>query len=218
MHRFFTEGLVRALPDIYRLTVERLEPLEGFQRRSAENLVGSIEDSKRQPFHRVLYALGIPGIGGVNARALASHFGSMDQLMDASQDEIEEVEGIGPVLAGLIKETLDEPRNQKLIEELRAAGLNMEDDRRSVSGSAGGGQDGPLKGRTFVLTGTLPGMSREEATERITAAGGKVTGSVSGKTDYVVAGADPGSKVDKARELDRPVIDEAELERLLGSG
>ena len=94
----------------------------------------------------------------------------------------------------------------------------MEQDRRSVSGSAGGSQDGPLKGKTFVLTGTLPGMSREEATERITAAGGKVTGSVSGKTDYVVAGADPGSKVDKAQELDRPVIDEAELERLLGSG
>jgi DNA ligase (NAD+) len=166
----------------------------------------------------VLYALGIPGIGGVNARALASHFGSMDRLMDASQEEIEEVEGIGPVLAGLIRETLDEPRNQKLIEDLRRAGLQMEQDRRSVSGSAGGAQDGPLKGRTFVLTGTLPGMSREEATERITAAGGKVTGSVSGKTDYVVAGTDPGSKVDKARELDRPVIDEAELERLLGSG
>ena len=105
VQRFFTEGLVRALPDIYDLTVERLEPLEGFQRRSAENLVGSIEASKRQPFHRVLYALGIPGIGGVNARALASHFGSMDRLMSASQEEIEEVEGIGPMLAGLIRET-----------------------------------------------------------------------------------------------------------------
>ena len=216
--RFFQEGLVRALPDIYRLTVETLEPLEGFQRRSAENLVASIEGSKRQPFHRVLYALGIPGIGGVNARALASHFGSIDRVMDASEDEIVEVEGIGPVLAGLIRETLDEPRNKELIEDLRSAGLQMEQDRRSVSGSAGGPQDGPLKGQTFVLTGTLPGMSRDEATERITAAGGKVTGSVSGKTDYVVAGADPGSKVDKARELDRPVIDEAELERLLESG
>jgi len=218
VHRFFTEGLVRALPDIYRLTVERLEPLEGFQRRSAENLVASIEASKRQPFHRVLYAVGIPGIGSVNARALASHFGSIDRLMDASQEEIEEVEGMGPVLAGVIRETLDEPRNQKLIEDLRSAGLQMEHDRRSVSGSAGGSQDGPLAGRTFVLTGTLPGMSRDEATERITAAGGKVTGSVSSKTDYVVAGADPGSKVAKAQELDRPVIDEAELERLLAAG
>ena len=122
VQRFYEEGLVRALPQIYDLTVEVLEPLEGFQRRSAENLVASIEDSKRQPFHRVLYALGIPGIGGVNARALAAHFGSMKRLMDASQEEIEEVEGIGPVLAGLIKETLDEPRNQKLIEDLRRAG------------------------------------------------------------------------------------------------
>ena len=217
VQRFYEEGLVRALPQIYDLTVEVLEPLEGFQRRSAENLVGSIEDSKRQPFHRVLYALGIPGIGGVNARALAAHFGSMKRLMDASQEEIETVDGIGPVLAGVIRETLDEPRNQKLVEDLRDAGLQMEQDRRSVSGSTGGAQDGPLKGKTFVLTGTLPGMSRDEATERITAAGGKVTGSVSGKTDFVVAGEDPGSKVDKAQQLDRPVIDEAELERLLGS-
>jgi DNA ligase (NAD+) len=209
VQRFFEEGLVRALPDIYGLTVEQLEPLEGFQRRSAENLVGAIEDSKRQPFQRVLYALGIPGIGGVNARALASHFGSIDRLMNASQEEIEEVEGIGPILAGLIRETLEEPRNQKLIEQLRAAGLNMEEERPVQNGAR------PLEGTTFVLTGTLDGMSREEATERIAAAGGKVTGSVSGKTDYVVAGADPGSKVDKARELGRPVIDEAELERLL---
>jgi DNA ligase (NAD+) len=211
VHRFFTEGLVRALPDIYDLTVDQLEPLEGFQRKSAENLVASIEGSKRQPFHRVLYALGIPGIGGVNARALASHFGSIDALSGASEEEIEEVEGIGPVLAALIRETLDEPRNQELIRRLRAAGLNMEQEGAASDGG------GPLEGRTFVLTGTLPGMSRDEATERITAAGGKVTGSVSGKTDFVVAGADPGSKVAKARELDRPVIDEAELERLLGS-
>jgi DNA ligase (NAD+) len=212
VQRFFEEGLVRALPQIYDLTVEVLEPLEGFQRRSAENLVGSIEDSKRQPFHRVLYALGIPGIGGVNARALASHFGSMDRLMNASQEEIEEVEGIGPILAGVIRETLEEPRNRKLIEELQAAGLNMEEERTAQTGAR------PLEGTTFVLTGTLEGMSRDDATERITAAGGKVTGSVSGKTDYVVAGADPGSKVDKARELERPVIDEAELERLLAAG
>ena len=218
VQRFYEEGLVRALPQIYDLTVEALEPLEGFQRKSAENLVAAIEASKRQPFHRVLYAIGIPGIGGVNARTLASHFGSIERLMDASQEEIEQVEGIGPILAGLIKETFDEPRNQELIEDLRKAGLQLESDRRSVSGSAGGDQDGPLKGRTFVLTGTLPGMSRDEATERITAAGGKVTGSVSKNTDYVVAGADPGSKVTKAQELERPVIDEAELARLLGSG
>jgi DNA ligase (NAD+) len=214
VYRFFGEGLVRAMPDIYRLTVEQLEQLEGFQLRSAENLVAAIDGSRRQPFHRVLYAIGIPGIGGVNARALASHFGSIDRLMDASEEEILEVEGIGPVLAGLIRETFDEPRNQELIRGLREAGLRMEGER----GSVGGAQDGPLEGRTFVLTGTLPNMSRDEATERITAAGGKVTGSVSGKTDYVVAGSDPGSKVEKALALERPVIDEAELERLLSAG
>ena len=184
---------MRALPDLYGLTVEQLEQLEGFQRRSAENLVASIERSKDQPFHRVLYALGIPGIGAVNARQLAAHFRSMDRLLAASKEELEEVEGMGPILAGIVHETLAEERNRQLIEDLRAAGLNMEE-------AGGPAQDGdrPLEGKTFVLTGTLEGMSRDEAAERITALGGKVTGSVSGKTDYVVAGADPGSKLDKA--------------------
>jgi DNA ligase (NAD+) len=208
--RFYELGLVRALPDLYKLTVDELEQLEGFQRRSAENLVASIERSKEQPFHRVLYALGIPGIGAVNARQLAAHFRSMDRLLAASKEDLEEVEGMGPILAGIVHETLAEDRNRQLIEDLRAAGLNMEE----AGGPAQDG-DGPLEGKTFVLTGTLEGMSREEATERITAQGGKVTGSVSGKTDYVVAGADPGSKIDKAEKLGRPVIDEAELQKLL---
>jgi DNA ligase (NAD+) len=199
------------LPDIYRLTVEQLEPLEGFQRKSAENLVRAIERSKQQPFSRVLYALGIPGIGYVNARALAAHFGSIDALMAASADEIEQVEGIGPVLAAIIRETLDEPRNQKLIEELGEFGLALEQE----AGTAGG--ELPLAGRTFVLTGTLERLTREQATERIESLGGKVTGSVSGKTDYVVAGDNPGSKLDRAQKLERPVIDEDELVRLLSS-
>jgi DNA ligase (NAD+) len=209
VYRFYEEGLVRALPDIYRLTVERLEPLEGFQRRSAENLVGAIERSKDQPFHRVLYALGIPGIGYVNARALATHFGTIDRLAEATAEDIEQVEGIGPVLAGTISETLAEPRNRKLIEELRELGLQLEGPAPASAG------DRPLEGKSFVLTGTLESMSREKATERIEELGGKVTGSVSGRTDYVVAGESPGSKLEKARDLDRPVIDEAELERLL---
>jgi DNA ligase (NAD+) len=208
VYRFYEEGIVRSLPEIYALTVERLEQLEGFQRRSAENLVGSIDHSREQPFNRVLYALGIPGIGYVNARALASHFGSIDRLMKASAEEIEEVEGIGPVLARVICETLAEPRNKELIAELRKVGLQLE---QAVTGDA----EGALAGRTFVLTGTLEDMSREQATARIEELGGKVTGSVSSKTDYVVAGENPGSKLDRARELDRPVIDEAELKRLL---
>ena len=208
--RFYELGLVRALPDLYKLEVDELEQLEGFQRRSAENLVASIERSKEQPFHRVLYALGIPGIGAVNARQLAAHFRSMDRLLAASKEELEEVEGMGPILAGIVHETLAEDRNRQLIEDLRVAGLNMEE-----AGGPPQDGDGPLEGKTFVLTGTLEGMSRDEAAERITALGGKVTGSVSGKTDYVVAGADPGSKLAKAEELGRPVIDESALKKLL---
>jgi DNA ligase (NAD+) len=209
VHRFYEEGLVRSLPDVYGLTVERLEPLEGFQRRSAENLVNAIERSKDQPFSRVLYALGIPGIGFVNARAIASHFGSVDLLMSASVEEIESVEGIGPVLAATIRETLDEQRNQQLIDALRRIGLNFEQER------AGGDGELPLTGKTFVLTGTLGRMTRDEATARIERLGGKVTGSVSRKTDYVVTGDNPGTKLDQAQDLERPVIDEAELERVL---
>jgi DNA ligase (NAD+) len=212
VYRFYEEGLVRALPDLYGLTVERLEQLEGFQRRSAENLVASIERSKRQPFHRVLYALGIPGIGAVNARALAGHFGSIDRLVAATREELEEVEGMGPVLAAIVHDTLQEERNRQLIEDLRSAGLHMEEE----GGAAAAGRR-PLAGMTFVLTGTLGGMTREEASERITALGGKVTGSVSSRTDYVVAGAEPGSKLDRAEQLGRPVIDEARLRDLLGA-
>ncbi len=209
VYRFYEEGLVRSLPDVYRLTVERLEPLEGFQRKSAENLVNAIERSKQQPFNRVLYALGIPGIGYVNARTIAAYFGSIDHLIEASVGEIEEVEGIGPVLAATIRDTLDEFRNQQLIEELRRIGLQFEQER------AGGDGELRLDGKTFVLTGTLVGMTREEATERIEQLGGKVTSSVSRKTDYVVAGEDPGTKLAKAQELERQVLDEAGLEGVL---
>jgi DNA ligase (NAD+) len=211
VYRFYDEGLVRALPAIYGLTVEQLEQLEGFQRRSAENLIASIERSKQQPFHRVLYALGIPGIGAVNARLLTAHFHSIDRLMAASKEELEEVEGMGPILAGLVHDTLAEERNRQLVTDLRAAGLNMEEE-----GASAGDGELPLAGKTFVLTGTLEGLTREEATERITSLGGKVTGSVSRRTDYVVAGEEPGSKLEKARELERPVIGEAELQELLG--
>ena len=206
--RFYDEEMVRSLPDIYALTVEKLEQLDGFQRKSAENLVAAIERSKQQPFNRVLYGLGIPHIGFVNARALASHFGSIDNLVGASAEEILEVEGIGPVLASVVSETLDEPRNQELIEKLKQAGLQFEQERRAAG-------EGTLEGKTFVLTGTLEDMSREQATARIEELGGKVTGSVSKKTDFVVVGADPGSKLVKAQELGRPTIDEAELARLL---
>jgi DNA ligase (NAD+) len=208
VQRFYEEEIVRSLPEIYGLSAERLEQLDGFQRKSAENLIGAIERSREQPFSRVLYALGIPGIGYVNARALASHFGSIDRMIEASAEEIEEVEGIGPVLAGVISETLGERRNGELISDLRRVGLQFE----QVSA---GRTAQPLSGKSFVLTGTLEEMSREQATARIEELGGKVTGSVSRKTDYVVAGENPGTKLDKARDLERPIIDEAELDQLL---
>jgi DNA ligase (NAD+) len=206
---FLGEGLIRNVADIYELDVERLSALEGFAEISARNLVAAIEESKSRPFFRVLYAIGIPGIGYVNARALAQHFGSIDALMAASSEEIEEAPGIGPVLARTIHETLAEQRTRDLIERLRGYGLAMEDK------GAAAPAEGPLSGKTLVLTGTLPNLSREEATERIEAAGGKVTGSVSGKTDYLVAGADPGSKLTKAQEVGTEVLDEDALLELV---
>ncbi len=208
--RFLKEGLIGSVADIYELTEERLVGLDGFGEVSARNLLASIEDSKRQPFHRVLYALGVPGIGYVNARALATHFRSMDALIAASAEDIVETPGVGPVLAETIRQTLEEDRTLELIARLRAHGLQMEEEGPAVP------VDGALSGKTVVLTGTLPNLTREQATERIEAAGGKVTGSVSGKTDYVVAGEDPGTKYTKAQELGRPILDEAGLLKLLG--
>jgi DNA ligase (NAD+) len=210
VRRFLDEGLIGNSPDIYGLTVERLTALDGFGEVSAGNLVGAIEASKEQPFHLVLYALGVPGIGYVNARALARHFRSMEALLGADEEQLTEVEGMGPILAKTVHETLAEERTRKLIEELGEHGLKMEEEGAATPA------EGPLVGRTLVLTGTLPNLSREEATERIEAAGGKVTGSVSKKTDYVVAGDDPGSKYTKAQELGTDILDEDALLGLLG--
>jgi DNA ligase (NAD+) len=207
--RFLEEGLIESVADIYELDAERLTQLDGFGEISAQNLLDAIEGSKERPFQRVLFALGIPGIGFVNARALAERFRSIDALMETSSEEVAETEGIGPVLADTIAQTLAEKRTRELIERLRGHGLQFEE--RGPARAA----EGPLVGKTLVLTGTLPNLSREDATERIEAAGGKVTGSVSGKTDYVVAGEDPGSKMERARELGTTILDEAGLRKLL---
>jgi len=211
-YRFLQEGVISDAADIYDLTAERIAELEGFGQISAENLIEEIEGSKRKPFSRVLYALGIPGIGFVNAESLAEHFGTMDALLEATPEEIERAEGIGPVLAEQIYEELSEERTRQLVERLRKAGLRMELDpseRRK--------QGGPLDGRTLVLTGTLPNLSREQATKLIRLAGGKVVNSVSKKTDYVIAGDSPGSKLAKAEELGVDVIDEGRLQKLVGA-
>ena len=209
--RFLEEGLIEDQADIYDLTAEKLQELEGFGEVSARNLVEAIEQSKEQPFGIVLFALGLEGVGYVTAQALAEHFGTIDGLVKASAEEIERVEGVGPIMAEQIREELAEEENLELVERLRERGVRLElseEERRAESG--------PLDGRTFVLTGTLPDLSREEATDLIRRAGGKVTGSVSRKTDYVVAGDSPGSKLARAEELGVDVIDEEALRELLG--
>jgi DNA ligase (NAD+) len=208
---FLNRGLIRDVADIYDLTVEKVEAVERFARKSAENLIDAIDASRGRPFGRVLFGLGIPGIGWVNAHALAEHFGDIDSLIAAEPEEIEGVEGIGPVLAAQIAETLRDERTLDLIERLKGAGLQFKGEKRA------GPKEGPLSGKTLVLTGTLPSLSREEATELIQEAGGKVTGTVSGKTDYLVAGEDPGSKLSRAEQLGVEVIDEAGLRDLVAT-
>ncbi|MDX6662752.1 MAG: ligase [Solirubrobacterales bacterium] len=208
--RFLAEGLIRDVADIYGLTIEQLEGLEGFGEVSARNLVAAIEGSKQRPFPRVLFALGLPGVGYVTAEALADHFGGIDPLLGAQPEEVEEVDGVGPVMATQIVESLAEERVRELIERLRAAGLRFEQ-----QASRRGAADGPLVGRTVVLTGSLETLTREEATELIRRAGGKVVSSVSRKTDFVVAGENPGSKLAKAEALGTEILDEAGLRELL---
>jgi len=208
--RFLELGLIENFADIYDLDVERLVALERFGETSARNLVNAIDASREQPFHLVLYALGLPGIGFVNARNLARHFRSMDALLDASEEQLTEVEGMGPILAKTVYETLAEERTRALIGRLRDARLQMEEEGPAPP------SEGPLVGKTVVLTGTLPDLTRPEATKMIEAAGGKVTGSVSKRTDYVVAGEDPGTKYTKAQELEVEILDEDGLRGLLG--
>jgi DNA ligase (NAD+) len=208
--RFLDEGLISDPASIYDLTAERIAALEGFGEVSAKNLIDEIERSKEAPFGRVLYALGLPGIGYVNAQALAEHFGSIDALLAASAEQITEVEGIGPVLAEQLIEELSDETVVELIGRLRERGLRFE-----LSASERRAEGGPLEGKTFVLTGTLPSLSRDEATKLIRRAGGKVTSSVSRNTDYLVAGESPGSKLAKAEELGTEILDEDALRRLL---
>jgi len=207
--RFLEQGLIQNVADIYDLTVDRLTELDGFGEVSARNLVEAIEESKKQPFHLVLYALGIPGVGFVNARNLARHFRSVDALLAASEAELTGVEGMGPIMATTVHETIAEERTRELVERLRDYGLQVEEEGPAPP------SEGPLVGKTVVLTGTMPNLTRPEATARIEAAGGKVTGSVSKKTDFVVAGEDPGTKLTKAQELGTDVLDEDGLLALL---
>ncbi len=203
------KGLVTTAGDFYRLTEEQLIELEGFGEISAKRLVAALEASKERPFARVLFALGIEEVGEVTGRNLAQRFRDIDALLTATPEQIAETAGVGEKMAALISAQLADERMRALIDDLRAVGLQFAEDGPAPS-------EGPLNGKTLVLTGTLPEWSREQATERIMAAGGRVTTSVSKKTDYLVAGESAGSKLAKAERLEVPVVDEDGLHTLLG--
>ena len=210
-YRFLEDGLITDAAGIYDLTSDQLVELDRFGEVSAANLIAAIEGSKQQPFSRVLFALGLAGVGFVTAESLARHFGSMDALLGAGEEEITEVDGVGPILAEQILEQLSDERTRSLIEALGERGLSFELDAAERRAA-----EGPLQDKTFVLTGTLPELSREQAADLIKRAGGKVTGSVSKNTDYVVAGDSPGSKLAKAEELETEILDEDGLRELVG--
>ena len=210
MNQFLDRKIVGSIADLYKLDEPTLLALERIGEKTARTLLKEIEQSEKAPLNRVLYGLGIRFIGERTAQLLAEEFGSMDALMAASQEELERVNEVGPRVSQAVREFFDEETNRKLVEHLREAGLTFTAEKRKKSSE--------LEGLTFVLTGTLPGLAREDAKARIEAASGKVASAVSRKTSYVVAGEDAGSKLDKARTLGVAVIDEARLLELLDAG
>jgi DNA ligase (NAD+) len=210
VRRLWDLGLVRSLPDLYRLTKEQLMELEGYGEISATNAIESIQASKQVPFHRVLFGLNIPDVGWVTAQNLARHFESVDKLLKAKQEDILEVEGIGPERAEAIAEWFSDDANRGLVDELRQLGLRFEigDELKPV--------DGPLTGNTYVITGTLEAFTRDEAAAALEAKGAKVGNAVSGKTTGLIVGEEPGnSKLTKARKVEVPLLSETDLVELL---
>jgi DNA ligase (NAD+) len=205
-------GLIRTLPELYTLGVAKLAALERMGEKSAQNLVDGLHKSKATTLARFLFALGIRQVGETTAKDLAKHFGRMDALMDASPEQLLQVKDVGPIVAHSIHTFFQQPHNREVVEQLRAAGVHWAEHEGAAAQDASAL---PLAGKTLVLTGTLPTLSRDEAKDLIEAAGGKVSGSVSKKTHYVVAGEEAGSKLDKARELGVAVLDEAGLRALL---
>jgi DNA ligase (NAD+) len=213
VRRLWELGLVRSVPELYRLTKEQLMELDGYGEISATNAVESIEASKQIPFSRVLFGLNIPDVGWVTAQNLARHFENVDRLLDATQEEIEEVDGIGPDRAESIAEWFRDERNRGLIEELRALGLRFE------LGEEDKPKEGPLTGQTYVITGTLEAFSREQAAAALEELGAKITNSVSKKTTGLIVGEEPGnSKLTKAQREGVALLTEQDLLQLLGRG
>ena len=201
--------VIRTLPDLYRLGFAALASLDRMADKSARNLVAALEKSKQTTLARFVFGLGIRHVGEATAKALARHFGTLNSIMDAASDQLLEVADVGPIVAKSIRTFFDQPHNREVVEQLRACGVTWEE------GEPAAVVFRPLSGKTFVITGTLPTLSRDEAKERIEAAGGKVAGSVSSKTDYLVAGAEAGSKLAKAQTLGVAVIDEVAFLKLM---
>lgn len=205
-------GVVKTLPDLYRLGLTSLLALDRMAEKSAQNILAALEKSKRTTLPRFLFGLGIRHVGEATAKELARHFGQLDGVMDASVEALSEVNDVGPVVAQSIRTFFDQPHNREVVEQLRACGLSWEEGEPAERAPQ------PLAGKTFVLTGTFPTLSRDQAKDLLEAAGAKVAGSVSKKTDYVVAGAEAGSKLEKAQALGVAVIDEAAMLAMLVSG
>jgi DNA ligase (NAD+) len=206
-------GLVRDFADLYHLAEEPLAALERMGTKSAQKLLQQVDGSRRNDAWRLLYALGIRYVGERVAQVLVGGFGSVDAIEEAPLGHLQSVNEIGPVVAAAVREYFDEPRNRQLVARLRDAGLHTVGEKTAPEATGGA-----LAGQTFVVTGALSDLSRDEAFAAIEALGGKVTGSVSRKTTYLVVGAEPGSKLDKARELGVSVLDEQAFLKLIGRG
>ena len=213
VEQLIDSGLIRTLPELYKLGIAKLTALERMGDKSAQNLLAGLERSKQTTLPRFLFALGIRNVGETTAKDLARHFGALDRIMDATVEQLLEVPDVGPIVADSIRTFFDQPHNREVVEQLRAAGITWDEGAGTADTSPK-----PFAGQTFVLTGTLPTLTRDAAQALIEAAGGKVSGSVSRKTHFVVAGDDAGSKLEKARALERPVLDEAGLLALLAAG
>ena len=203
------EGVIKTLPDLYKLGFTALASLERMADKSAHNIMAALEKSKNTTLPRFLFGLGIRHVGEATAKELARHFGKLDTIMDASVEQLLEVADVGPIVAQSLRNFFDQPHNREVVEQLRACGLTWQE------GEPAARIPQPLSGKTFVITGTLPTLSRDAAKDLLEAAGAKVAGSVSKKTDYLLAGTEAGSKLDKARELGVVVIDEAQMQMLL---
>ncbi|HGG59271.1 MAG TPA: NAD-dependent DNA ligase LigA, partial [Gammaproteobacteria bacterium] len=206
------KGLVEHVDDLYRLTVEQVAGLERMAEKSAANLINALEKSKRATLERFIHALGIREVGEATARALARHFGKLENLMNADREALEEVNDVGPIVAQYVYDFFRQPHNLEVIENLKKAGVHWEESEPAET------DDLPLEGKTYVLTGALERMTRDQAKEKLLALGARVSGSVSKKTTAVIAGAKAGSKLARAEALGVPVIDEQALLELIGEG